>query len=96
MNYSLYNTHELSQADSPPASGKMWHSAEILRGAETRPLPAFIFPIWPCLPVHRPRSFAWRLPEAYFREHLIGEVRQVASRYAVPLTTCWENLVNTK
>jgi len=42
------------------------------------------------------RSFAWRLPEAYIREHLIGEVRQIASRHVVGVTTCWENLVNTK
>jgi DNA repair photolyase len=42
------------------------------------------------------RSFAWRLPEDYIREHLIGEVRQVASRHRVAVTTCWENLVGTK
>lgn len=42
------------------------------------------------------RSFAWRLPESYIGEHLIGEVRQVASHYDVGVTTCWENLVNTK
>lgn len=44
----------------------------------------------------RTRSFAWRLPEEYIRGLLIGEVQQIASRYAVPLTTCWENLVGTK
>jgi len=42
------------------------------------------------------RSFAWRLPEAYIRGPLIGEVREIASLYGVPVTTCWENLVNTK
>ena len=41
-------------------------------------------------------SFAWRLPEAYIRGPLIGEVQQIASRYAVPLTTCWENLATTR
>jgi len=50
----------------------------------------------PCGGKPKTRSFAWRLPETYIREHLIGEVRQIASRHGVGVTTCWEALVNTK
>jgi len=42
------------------------------------------------------RSFAWRLPEEYIRGPLIGEVREIASHHGMAITTCWENLVNTK
>jgi len=42
------------------------------------------------------RSFAWRLPEAYIREHLIGEVAEIGRRCGMAVMTCWENLVNTR
>jgi hypothetical protein len=42
------------------------------------------------------RSFAWRLPEDYIRGPLIGEVTEIGRRYGAPVTTCSENLVNTR
>lgn len=44
----------------------------------------------------RTRSFAWRLPDEYARETLIGEVSALGQRYGIPVVTCWSNLVGTK
>jgi len=41
------------------------------------------------------RSFAWRLPERYAQETLIGEVRELCRQHGVPLASCKANLINT-
>ena len=43
----------------------------------------------------RTRSFAWRLPEPYVHEILIGEVKELCQRHGIALVGCKANLITT-
>lgn len=44
----------------------------------------------------RTRSFAWRLPDDYVKDVLVGEVRALGEQHGVSVVSCWDNLINTR